>query len=80
MIIGNYTEQSIQRVAKAMNLTKELREKLVPQYKDTDNPVRKEVLGHRRADWSQQLKMLVEDIKVGSIGVNFNWCTTICLK
>ena len=32
--IGNYTEQSIQRVAKAMNLTKELREKLVPQHKD----------------------------------------------
>ena len=33
-LAGNYTEQSIHRVAKAMNLTKELREKLVPQYKD----------------------------------------------
>ena len=32
--IGNYTEQSIQRVAKSMNMKKELREKLVPHYKD----------------------------------------------
>jgi hypothetical protein len=33
-IIGNYTDPSIQRVAKSMNMAKVLREKLVPQYKD----------------------------------------------
>ena len=30
----------------------------------SDDPVKKEVVGHRRADWSKQLKILVEDIKV----------------
>ena len=29
----------------------------------SDNPVMKEVLGHRRADWSQQLKIVVKDIQ-----------------
>ena len=33
-LAGNYTDQSIQRVAKAMNMTKVLRSKLVPQFKD----------------------------------------------
>ena len=66
-LAGNYTDQSIQRVAKAMNLTKELREKLVPQYKDSEEAVRKEVLGHRRADWSQQLRIVVEDIQSAAV-------------
>ena len=78
---GNYTDQSIQRVAKSMNMTKVLRQKLVPQYKDwcvlnvlflilsmkffvSDDSVTKEVLGHRKADWSQQLHILVKDIQV----------------
>ena len=33
-LAGNYTEQSIQRVAKSMNMTKVLREKLFPHFKD----------------------------------------------
>ena len=35
----------------------------------SDDPVKKEVLGHRRADWSKQLKILVEDIKVRDIPI-----------
>jgi hypothetical protein len=34
LFAGNYTEQSIQRVAKSMNMAKALKEKLVPTYKD----------------------------------------------
>ena len=73
-----------------MNMTKVLRQKLVPQYKDwcvlnvlflilsmkffvSDDSVTKEVLGHRKADWSQQLHILVQDIQVhyvvGSLGL-----------
>ena len=84
--VGNYTEKSIQRVAKSMNMTKVLRNKLVPHYKDwcdiianlininntfiqfsSDEPVTKEVLGHRRADWSQQLQIIVRDIQGAEI-------------
>ena len=64
-ITGNYTEDSIQRVAKSMNLSKVLREKLVPAFKDSEDAVHKERLGHRKADWSKQLKVVVEDIQVG---------------
>ena len=61
---GNYTEDSIQRVAKAMNLSKALKEKLTPAFKDSDEATHKERLGHRRADWSKQLQVVVNDILV----------------
>ena len=38
---------------------------------NSDDPVRKEVLGHRRADWSQQLKILVKDIQVWAYVVEY---------
>ena len=33
-LAGNYTEESIQRVAKSMNMTKILRDKLFPHFKN----------------------------------------------
>ena len=62
--LGNYTEKAIQRVAKSMNMRRVLKEKLVPQYQDCDEPVTREVLGHRKADWTKQLQILVQDIQV----------------
>lgn len=34
IILGNYTEQSLQRIAKSMEMSKLLKQKLVPHYKD----------------------------------------------
>ena len=50
-----------------MNLSKVLREKLSPGFKDSDEATRKERLGHRRADWSKQLQIVVSDIEVRPI-------------
>ena len=47
-----------------MNLSKVLREKLSPGFKDSDEATHKERLGHRRADWSKQLQVVVKDIEV----------------
>ena len=47
-----------------MNLSKVLREKLVPAFKDSEDAVLKERLGHRKADWGKQLKVVVDDIQV----------------
>ena len=47
-----------------MNLSKVLREKLVPAFKDSEEAVLKERLGHRTADWAKQLKVVVDDIQV----------------
>ena len=34
MVLGNYTEDSLQRIAKSMEMSKLLNQKLIPQYKD----------------------------------------------
>ena len=35
-----------------------------------DEPVRKEKLGHRKVDWSQQLDIVVQDIQVQGVHKN----------
>ena len=34
ILLGNYTEKSLQRVAKSVNVLKCVKEKIVPQFKD----------------------------------------------
>ena len=47
-----------------MNMRKVVKEKLEPQLKDSEGKVHKERLGHRTADFSQQIQILVDDIQV----------------
>ena len=50
-----------------MNIRKLVKEKLEPQLKDSDGRIHKERLGHRTADFSQQVQILVDDIQKSGI-------------
>ena len=67
MITGNYTTDSIERVAKATDPAKLVREKLSPTYTSCEQKVYKPVLGHRRANWTDQVQHGVKDIQVNLI-------------
>ena len=45
-------------------MRKVVKEKLEPQFKDSEGNLHKERLGQRTADFSQQIKILVDDIQV----------------
>ena len=61
-LCGNYTEESLQRVAKSLVITECLEDKLYPAMMDSDVPLHKEKQGHRIADWSDQVKKGVEEL------------------
>ena len=79
-VLGNYAEETLQRVGKGTDVTKLVREKLFPHYKDryhiyiydnnhcqlisSENAIRKPTMGHRRANWEEQLRVGVQDVKV----------------
>ena len=47
-----------------MNLRRTLQNKLEPQFKYIGAPVHQERLGHRTADWTKQIKVVVDDLQV----------------
>ena len=77
---GNYTEDSLQRVAKSLDTSSCLQEKLLPQYVDrfqnkmslelnklsiySEDAMVKDRLGHRTGDWSDQVRKGAEDLCV----------------
>ena len=85
---GNYTEAALQRVAKSMDISNYLKEKLYPQYIDryilprpgthrgkyfefySEDYGVTERLGHRVADWEDQVEKGVEDMMVSNPNLN----------
>ena len=61
---GNYTDDSIERVAKATDTTKILRQKLNPKFIYNENEVHKQPLGHKKVSWNEQVAHGVKDILV----------------
>jgi len=61
-LCGNYSEDALYRIAKSLDITKCLQEKLIPQFVDSEDPLQKERMGHRTADWTDQVTKGVEDL------------------
>ena len=61
-LCGNYTEESLQRVAKSLLITDGLEKKLYPGTLESDDPFHKNRQGHRTADWSDQVQRGVKEL------------------
>ena len=61
-LCGNYTEESLQRVAKSLLITDCLEDKLYPDIIESDDPFHKNKQGHRTADWSDQVHRGVKEL------------------
>jgi len=61
-LCGNYTPDALQRIAKSLEITSSLEEKLYPHYIDSEEPLIKDRLGYRTGDWSEQVHRGVQEL------------------